>query len=241
MKNTFKDQDPQETQEWIESIEDTLEEHGYERTRFLLETLIKYAQTKGARLPFNTSTPFTNTILPSQQPSYPGDRDLERNIKSIVRWNAMAMVTKANKKTPGIGGHISTYASAATIYEVAFNHFLKGPDCPSGQDLVFYQRHASPGMYSRSYLEGRLTKTNLQNFRRELAPGGGLSSYPHPYLMPDFWQFATVSMGLGPLMAIYQARFMRYMIDRGFMNDTGRKVLPFWVMGKWMSQNQKAH
>ena len=227
MKNTFKDQDPQETQEWIESIEDTLEEHGYERTRFLLETLIKYAQTKGARLPFNTSTPFTNTILPSQQPSYPGDRDLERSIKSIVRWNAMAMVTKANKKTPGIGGHISTYASAATIYEVAFNHFLKGPDYPSGQDLVFYQGHASPGMYSRSYLEGRLTETNLQNFRRELAPGGGLSSYPHPYLMPDFWQFATVSMGLGPLMAIYQARFMRYMIDRGFMNDTGRKVFAF--------------
>ena len=227
MTTNYKDQDPQETQEWIESIEDALEEHGNERTRFLLETLIDYAQSKGARLPFNTSTPFMNTILPGQEPEYPGNRDIERKIKSIVRWNAMAMVTRANKETPGIGGHISTYASAATIYEVAFNHFLKGPDHPAGQDMVFFQGHASPGMYSRAFLEGRLTEENLNNFRRELAKGGGLSSYPHPYLMPDFWQFATVSMGLGPLMAIYQARFMRYMIDRGFMKETGRKVFAF--------------
>jgi len=227
MKTDYKDQDPQETQEWIESIEDALEEHGYERTRFLLETLIDFAQSKGARLPFNTSTPFINTILPGQQPEYPGNRELERKIKSIVRWNAMAMVTKANKETPGIGGHISTYASAATIYEVAFNHFLKGAKHQSGQDVVFYQGHASPGIYSRSFLEGRLSEENLNNFRRELATGGGLSSYPHPYLMPEFWQFATVSMGLGPLMAIYQARFMRYMIDRGFMENTGRKVFAF--------------
>ena len=227
MTTKYKDQDPQETQEWIESIEDALEEHGYERTRFLLEKLIDYAQTKGARLPFNTSTPYINTILPSQESGYPGNRDVERKIKSIVRWNAMAMVTKANKKTPGIGGHISTYASAATIYEVAFNHFLKGPSHPNGQDLVFYQGHASPGMYSRAFLEGRLSEKNLDNFRKELSKEGGLSSYPHPYLMPDFWQFATVSMGLGPLMAIYQARFMRYMIDRGFMEDTGRKVFAF--------------
>ena len=227
MTKKYKDQDPQETQEWIESIGDALEEHGYERTRFLLETLIDYAQSKGARLPFNTSTPFTNTILPGQDSEYPGDRDIERKIKSIIRWNAMAMVTRANKNTPGIGGHISTYASAATIYEVAFNHFLKGPEHPSGQDMVFFQGHASPGMYARAFLEGRLSRDNLNNFRRELAEGGGLSSYPHPYLMPDFWQFATVSMGLGPLMAIYQARFMRYMIDRGFMEDTGRKVFAF--------------
>ena len=213
--------------EWIESIEDALEEHGYERTRFLLEKLIDYAQTRGARLPFNTSTPYINTILPSQEPNYPGDRDIELKIKSIVRWNAMAMVTKANKNTPGIGGHISTYASAATIYEVGFNHFLKGPNHPNGQDLIFYQGHASPGMYSRAFLEGRLSEKNLDNFRKELSKEGGLSSYPHPYLMPDFWQFATVSMGLGPLMAIYQARFMRYMIDRGFMKDTGRKVFAF--------------
>ena len=227
MTTKYQDQDPQETQEWIESIEDALEEHGYERTRFLLEKLIDYAQTKGARLPFNTSTPYINTILPSQESGYPGNRDIERKIKSIVRWNAMAMVTKANKNTPGIGGHISTYASAATIYEVAFNHFLKGPSHPNGQDLVFYQGHASPGMYSRAFLEGRLSEKNLDNFRKELSKEGGLSSYPHPYLMPDFWQFATVSMGLGPLMAIYQARFMRYMIDRGFMEDTGRKVFAF--------------
>ena len=223
----YKDQDPQETQEWIESIEDALEEHGYERTRFLLETLISFAQSKGARLPFNTSTPFSNTILPGQEPKYPGDRELERKIKSIVRWNAMAMVTKANKETPGIGGHISTYASAATLYEVAYNHILKGAAHPSGQDMVFFQGHASPGIYARAFLEKRLSKENLHNFRRELSEGGGLSSYPHPYLMPDFWQFATVSMGLGPLMAIYQARFMRYMDDRGFVEDTGRKVFAF--------------
>ena len=181
MTDQYKDVDPQETQEWIESIEDALEEHGYERTRFLLESLIKFAQSKGARLPFNTSTPFLNTILPGQQPEYPGDRDIERKIKSIVRWNAMAMVTKANKETPGIGGHISTYASAATLYEVAFNHIFKGFDHSSGQDLVFFQGHASPGVYARAYLEGRLSKENLDNFRRELAEGGGLSSYPHPY------------------------------------------------------------
>ena len=227
MTDQYKDVDPQETQEWIESIEDALEEHGYERTRFLLESLIEFAQSKGARLPFNTSTPFLNTILPGQQPEYPGDRDIERKIKSIVRWNAMAMVTKANKETPGIGGHISTYASAATLYEVAFNHIFKGSDHSSGQDLVFFQGHASPGVYARAYLEGRLSKENLDNFRRELAESGGLSSYPHPYLMPEFWQFATVSMGLGPMMAVYQARFMRYMIDRGFVENTGRKVFAF--------------
>ena len=227
MTNLYNDPDKQETQEWIESLEDALEEHGYERTQHLLETLIDFAESKGARLPFNTNTPFLNTILPGQQPDYPGDRELERKIKSIVRWNAMAMVTKANKETPGIGGHISTFASAATLYEVAFNHFLKGPNHPSGQDMVFFQGHASPGIYARAYLEGRLNKTHLNNFRRELTDGGGLSSYPHPYLMPDFWQFATVSMGLGSMMAVYQARFMHYMIDRGFMEDTGRKVFAY--------------
>ena len=225
--NLYNDPDTQETQEWIESIEDALEEHGYERTQYLLETLIDFAESKGARLPFNTNTPFLNTILPSQQPDYPGDREIERKIKSIVRWNAMAMVTKANKETPGIGGHISTFASAATLYEVAFNHFLRGHNHPSGQDMVFFQGHASPGIYARAYLDGRLDETHLNNFRRELTDSGGLSSYPHPYLMPDFWQFATVSMGLGPMMAIYQARFMRYMIDRGFMENTGRKVFAY--------------
>ena len=227
MSNIYKDPDPGETQEWLESIEDALEEHGYERTRHLLETLIDFAQSKGARLPFNTGTPFVNTILPGQQPQYPGDRKIEREIKSIVRWNAMAMVTKANKETSGIGGHISTYASAATLYEVAFNHIFKGASHPSGADLIYFQGHASPGIYSRAYLEYRLNEKSLNNFRKELSEEEGLSSYPHPYLMPGFWQFATVSMGLGPIMAIYQARFMRYMIDRGFIKDTGRKVFAY--------------
>ena len=226
MSEKHKDTDPQETQEWLESIDDALEEHGFDRARFLLEQLIKHAQAKGARLPFNTNTPFINTILPSEQPEYPGDRQLERRIKSIIRWNAMAMVVRANTNTPGIGGHISTYASSATLYEVAFNHFFKGLDDPSGGDLIFYQGHGSPGQYARAFLEGRLTKENLESFRRELTPGG-LSSYPHPYLMPDFWQFATVSMGLGPIMAIYQARFLNYMIDREMIKDTDRKVWAF--------------
>tara|TARA_Y100000748_G_scaffold193631_1_gene162145 strand:- start:309 stop:2960 length:2652 start_codon:yes stop_codon:yes gene_type:complete len=221
-----KDTDPQETQEWLESIDDALEEHGFDRARFLLEKLIEHAQAKGARLPFNTNTPFINTILPEDQPKYPGDRNIERTIKSIIRWNAMAMVVKANTKTPGIGGHISTYASSATLNEVAYNHFFKGPEHKSGGDLIFYQGHGSPGHYARAYLEGRLSKNNLDNFRRELTPGG-LSSYPHPYLMPHFWQFATVSMGLGPIMAIYQARFLNYMVDREITKETGRKVWAF--------------
>jgi len=223
----YKDTDPQETREWLESIEDALEEHGYERTQFLLHTLISYAQTKGSRLPFNTNTPYVNTILPDDQIDYPGDLALENRITAILRWNSMAMVTRANSKISGIGGHISTYASAATLYEVAFNHFFKGVDHPKGQDLIFFQGHASPGIYSRAFLEGRLTEKKLNNFRQELSDGGGLSSYPHPYLMSDFWQFATVSMGLGPIMGIYQARFMRYMIDRGFMEETGRKVFVY--------------
>ena len=226
MSQQQKDTDPQETQEWLESIDDALEEHGFDRARFLLEELIEYAQARGARLPFNTNTPFINTILPQDQPDYPGNREIERSIKSIIRWNAMAMVVRANTKTVGIGGHISTYASSATLYEVAYNHFFKGPNDNSGGDLIFYQGHGSPGHYARAYLEGRLTKENLDNFRRELTPGG-LSSYPHPYLMPDFWQFATVSMGLGPIMAIYQARFLNYMVDREITKETKRKVWAF--------------
>ncbi len=226
MTQNHKDIDPQETQEWLESIDDALEEHGYERARFLLEELIDYAQAKGARLPFNTNTPFINTIQPVDEPGYPGDKEIERKIKSIIRWNAMAMVVRANTNTPGIGGHISTYASSANLYEVAFNHFFKGPEHPSGGDLVFFQGHGSPGQYSRAFLEGRFTEKNLESFRRELTPGG-LSSYPHPYLMPDFWQFATVSMGLGPIMAIYQARFLGYISDRGIVEKSDRKVWAF--------------
>ena len=226
MAQHYKDTDPQETQEWLESIDDALEEHGYDRARFLLEELIDYAQAKGARLPFNTNTPFINTIQPKDEPDYPGDKEIERKIKSIIRWNAMAMVVRANTNTPGIGGHISTYASSANLYEVAFNHFFKGPEHPGGGDLVFFQGHGSPGQYSRAFVEGRLTEKNLESFRRELTPGG-LSSYPHPYLMPDFWQFATVSMGLGPIMAIYQARFLGYISDRGILEESDRKVWAF--------------
>ena len=222
-----EDVDPQGTQEWIESLEDEIEERGFERTRHLLEKLVDYASTRGARLPFNTNTPFVNTILTEQEPKFPGNREIERKIKSLVRWNAMAMVVSANKKAPGIGGHISTYASAATLYEVGFNHFFKGPNHPQGSDLVYFQGHASPGIYARSFLEGRLYEEKMRGFRRELSPNGGLSSYPHPWLMPDFWQFATVSMGLGPLLAVYQARFMNYLIDRGLMENTGRKVWAF--------------
>ena len=227
MADIYRDTDPEETLEWIESIEDTLEQHGFERTRFLLEELIDYAQSKGARLPFNTNTPFINSIHHSLQKEFPGERDLERKIKSLIRWNAMAMVVKANNESHGIGGHISTYASVATLYEIGFNHFFRGPSHPNGADLVFFQGHSSPGVYSRSFLEGRLSKKDLKNFRRELSPKGGLSSYPHPWLMPNFWQFATVSMGLAPAMAIYQARFLHYLTDRNLIKDTGRKVWAF--------------
>ena len=227
MYKPYQDTDPEETQEWIESIEGAIQEHGTERARFLLEKLIDFAERQGARMPFNTNTPFINTIQPFEQKPFPGDRSIERRIKSLVRWNAMAMVTRANKESDGIGGHISTFASSATLLEVAFNHFLKGPDHPSGADLVFFQGHASPGIYSRAFLEGRLTESHLENFRRELSKNGGLSSYPHPWLMPDFWQFPTVSMGLTSIMALYQARFMHYLEDRGLIQKSNRKVWAF--------------
>ena len=227
MKKNRKDTDPQETRDWLESVDEVLSEGGHERLRFLLEKSIEHAELQGARLPFSTVTPYINTIQQNEQKKYPGDRKIERRIKSIIRWNAMAMVVKANNRTPGIGGHISTYASSATLLEVAFNHFLRGPNHSEGSDLVFFQGHSSPGIYARSFIEGRFSEKHLENFRRELSKEGGLSSYPHPWLMPDFWQFATVSMGLGPLMAIYQARFMKYLIDRGIIKDKGRKVWAF--------------
>lgn len=227
MYKPTKDTDPEETQEWIESIEGALKEHGSERAQFLLEKLIDFAERKGARMPFNTNTPYINTIHPFEQKTFPGDRRMERKIKSLVRWNSMAMVTRANRETDGIGGHISTFASSATLYEVAFNHFLKGPEHPNGADLVYFQGHASPGIYARAFLEGRLTEKQLENFRRELSPEGGLSSYPHPWLMEDFWQFPTVSMGLTSITALYQARFMHYMEDRNIIEKTGRKVWAF--------------
>ncbi|MFC1565856.1 pyruvate dehydrogenase (acetyl-transferring), homodimeric type [Candidatus Neomarinimicrobiota bacterium] len=221
------DIDSQETQEWIDSLRAVLENQGPERTHFLVEKMMDYARRNGVKIPYKQTTAYLNTIPVSQQAKFTGDRTIERRIKSLIRWNAMAMVVRANKESPGIGGHISSYSSAATLYEVGFNHFFRGPEHDSGGDLIFFQGHSTPGIYARSFLEGRFSKKKLTNFRRELADGGGLSSYPHPWLMPDYWQFATVSMGLGPLMAIYQARFMNYLIDRNLIEDTGRKVWAF--------------
>src|SRR6056297_209549 len=227
-ERTQTDVDPAETAEWLSSLQYVLQSKGPERARFLLDQLRDRAATQGVQVPSETETPYVNTIPRKDQPPYPGNRELERRIKSIIRWNAMAMVTRGNKRSDGIGGHISTFASSATLYEVGFNHFFKGrgEDGYSG-DIIYFQGHASPGMYSRAFLEGRLTEENLENFRRELQPSGGLSSYPHPWLMPGFWEYPTVSMGLGPIMAIYQARFNEYLRDRGLKDTSGQKVWAF--------------
>jgi len=221
------DVDRLETVDWIESLRDVLRRAGPGRASELLRSLQIEAQKFGAGLPVTSTTPYVNTIPLEKQPPYPGNRDIELRIKNVIRWNAMAMVVGANQREHGIGGHISTYASAATLYEVAFNHFIRGLDHPTGGDLVFFQGHASPGIYARAYLERRFNAAQVHNFRREFAEAGGLSSYPHPWLMPDFWQFPSVSMGLGPLMAIYQARFMRYLEDRGILEPSDRKVWAF--------------
>jgi pyruvate dehydrogenase E1 component len=227
------DIDPAETAEWLESLDYVLERKGPERVQKLLTALEEAAIRNGVELPFTATTPYVNTIPRDKEPRYPGKRELERRIKSFVRWNAMAMVTRANRDFAGIGGHISTYASSANLYEVAMNHFLRGRG-ESGYDgdQIYFQGHASPGMYARAFLEGRLTEQQLVNFRRELQPGGGLSSYPHPWLMPEFWEFPTVSMGLGPIMAIYQARFNRYLTDRGIIDLSNKHVWAFMGDGE---------
>ncbi|MFN8637889.1 MAG: pyruvate dehydrogenase (acetyl-transferring), homodimeric type [Dehalococcoidia bacterium] len=219
--------DALETRDWVDSLHDVLRRRGPERARDLLESLQIEAQRARVPLPVTSRTPYVNTIPADRQPAFPGDRALERRIKSIIRWNAMAMVVEANEKSSGIGGHISTFASLATLLDVGFNHFFRGPDHPSGGDLIYFQGHAAPGVYARAYVERRLSAPQVHNFRREFAPEGGLSSYPHPWLMPDFWQFPTVSMGLGPLSAIYQARYMRYLEDRGLKPEGGQKVWCF--------------
>ncbi|MFM7975091.1 MAG: pyruvate dehydrogenase (acetyl-transferring), homodimeric type, partial [Pirellula sp.] len=222
------DVDPAETSEWLGSLDYVAKIKGPERVRYLVKALENRARRDGIEIPIETTTPYVNTIPASKQPAYPGNRELERRIKSIIRWNAMAMVVRANKKNKGQGGHISTFASSATLYEVAFNHFFRGRGESGYQgDLVYFQGHASPGMYSRAFVEGRLPIEKLENFRRELQPAGGLSSYPHPWLMPDFWEYPTVSMGLGPIMAIYQARFNEYLNDRNLKDTRGRKVWAF--------------
>ena len=222
----FDDLDPQETREWIESLDSVLGAHGAERAHFLLNQLIDHARRSGAYLPYRPNTAYLNTIPVSQQPEYPGDRAIERRIEAWIRWNAMAMVVQANRESSEYGGHIASYASAATLYEVGFNHFWRAASDDHGGDLVYMQGHSSPGIYARAYLEGRLSEEQLGRFRRE-ASGPGLSSYPHPWLMPDFWQFPTVSMGLGPMMAIFQARFMKYLEHREIVDSGDRKVWCF--------------
>jgi pyruvate dehydrogenase E1 component len=216
-----------ETSEWLYSLDYVFEHGGPERVRELLQQLQIRAHKAGVQIPFTANTPYINTIPREKQVPFPGNREIERRIKSLIRWNAMAMVVNANKMEEGIGGHISTYASAATLYEIGFNHFFRGKSEGYDGDQIYFQGHASPGIYARAFLEGRISKEKIKNFRREFAKGGGLSSYPHPWLMPEFWEFPTVSMGLGPIMAIYQARFNRYLEDRGLKKDIGSKVWAF--------------
>ena len=216
-----------ELREWLESLEYVLESAGAERALELLESLEAHAKKLGVEIPFSANTPYINTVPANEDETYPGDLALERRIRNLIRWNAMAMVVRANKHSDGIGGHISTYASAATLYEVGMNHFFHGPDAGVDADMIYFQGHASPGIYARSYLERRLHKEHLRNFRRELQGGPSLSSYPHAWLMPDYWTFATVSMGLGPIMSIYQARFNRYLEDRGLKEHGSGKVWAF--------------
>ncbi len=216
-----------ENREWLDSIDYIIKNEGVERVDEIIGLLKERISEKGIRLKPQLNTPYINTIPVDEEVPYPGDRKLERRIKSLIRWNAMAMVVQANKKKEGIGGHISTYASASTLYEVGFNHFFKGGENKSVPDIVYFQGHASPGNYARSYLEGRLSKKMLENFRRELSPGGGLTSYPHPRIMKDYWQFPTVSMGLSPIMAIYQARFNQYLHDKGLLDTSKQKIWAF--------------
>jgi len=226
MTTPAQDPDPQETQEWLEAMRGVLAAEGPGRARDLIERLVDEAQRSGAQVSLGLQTPYVNTIPAQRQPDMPGDRDLEARLRHYVRWNALAMVVRANKISSELGGHVASFASAATLYDVGFNHFFRAPSETFDGDLVFFQGHSSPGVYARAFLEGRITEAQLERFRQEV-DGHGLSSYPHPWLMPDFWQFPTVSMGLGPIMSIYQARFMRYLHDRGLRDTTGRKVWAF--------------
>ena len=224
-RQQLPDRDPQETEEWIDSIDSIIKIKGEERARYLLQTLIREARDRNIAIPLMTNSPYVNTIPPESETEYPGNEIIEKKIRRIIRWNAAMMVSKANKNFAGLGGHISTYASAASLYEVGFHHFFKGKNNGIG-DFVYYQGHASPGIYSRAYLEGRLNESHLDHFRRE-AFAEGLSSYPHPRLMPEFWEFPTVSMGLGPTNAIYHARFLRYLQERGIADTSNSRVWAF--------------
>src|SRR5262245_24538791 len=226
-KQQLPDADPTETSEWIDALDDVVRHSGRERADFLLRKVLKRARMLHVGLPGLVQSRYINTISPEREPAFPGDETMELRIRRIIRWNAAVMVLRANHLFPGIGGHLSTYASAASLYEVGFNHFFRGKDDGDSGDQVFFQGHAAPGIYARAFLEGRLSEPQLMHFRREVVPGQGLSSYPHPRLMPDFWEFPTVSMGLGPLTAIYQARFNRYLQARGFKDTSRSRVWAF--------------
>lgn len=222
----YQDVDPVETDEWLDSLEAVIDVQGPKRAHFLLEKLIERARSRGAHLPHRVNTPYLNTITADREPQLPGDPEIEHRIRSIIRWNAVAIILRANKESSELGGHIASFQSGATLYDIGFTHFWRAPSENHGGDLIYIQGHSSPGIYARAFLEGTLTEYQLQNFRQE-TQGKGLSSYPHPWLMPGFWQFPTVSMGLGPLMAIYQARFMKYLQGRGLVDMTDRKVWAF--------------
>jgi pyruvate dehydrogenase E1 component len=226
-KHQLPDNDPAETAEWLQSLDQVVEQEGETRARFLIYKLLKRARQLRVGVPPLTHTRYINTISPEQEPIFPGDEGLEHRIRRIIRWNAVAMVLRANNRDAGIGGHLATYASAASLYEVGFNHFFRGKDGGGSGDQVFYQGHAAPGIYARAFLEGRLTEDQLDHFRREVVPGQGLPSYPHPRTLPDFWEFPTVSMGIGPISAIYQARFNRYLQNRGLLDTSGSRVWAF--------------
>ncbi|MCB1740810.1 MAG: pyruvate dehydrogenase (acetyl-transferring), homodimeric type, partial [Gammaproteobacteria bacterium] len=225
------DIDRDETLEWMESLDAVIERDGTQRAHYLLEQLIERARQAGAQLPYKATTAYLNTIPESREEHTPGDPAIEWRIRSLIRWNALAMVVQANRESSELGGHIASFASSATLYDVGFNHFWRAPGDQHGGDMIFIQGHSAPGIYARAFLEGRLSEDDLHRFRRE-ANAPGLSSYPHPWLMPEFWQFPTVSMGLGPIMAIYQARFMKYLHNRGLIDASDRKVWAFMGDGE---------
>ena len=226
MSSYYKDPDPLETQDWLESLEAIIRHEDKAKADYLLRVLTDRANALGVSTSPGILTPYTNTIPPDQEKKIPGDSLIARNVAAYVRWNAMAMVARANKNGKGLGGHIATYSSVSAMYEVGFNWFFRGPEAPYGADMVYFQGHSSPGVYARAFVEGRLEESQLERFREEV-DGNGLSSYPHPWLMPEFWEFPTVSMGLGPMAAIYQARFMKYMDSRGLKESGDRESLGF--------------
>ncbi len=234
-----EDADPAETREWLDALRSVIEHSGPERATEILQRLSDAAVHAGAEPPLGLSTPYVNTIDVEDEPPIPGDQAVERSLRSLIRWNAAALVLQANQESSELGGHIASFGSAATLYEVGFNHFFHAPTAEHGGDLIYIQGHSSPGIYARAFLEGRIDEERMRNFRREV-DGRGLSSYPHPWLMPDFWQFPTVSMGLGAIMAIYQARFLKYLAGRGIRTPRNARSGPSWATARWTSPSRWA-